>query len=105
MFVVVASGPPLLVKSGGRLLVASWTSVVPWVKYVVPRAAKTFVIPPSDEWRGFGDLSCVRLCLPLLVFASRCKAGKYQRYAFNPVYSRALGMKPKNVLLEAMRCN
>ena len=42
----------------------------------------TFVIPPSDEWWGFGDLSCVGLCLPLLVFASRCKAGTYQRYAF-----------------------
>ena len=91
MFVVVASGPPLVVKSGGRHLVASWTSVGPWVKYVVPRVAVTFLIPPSDEWRGFGDLSFVRLCLPLLVFASRCKAGKYQRNAFETHDQQSVG--------------
>ena len=36
-------------------------------------------------------ISRVRLCLPLLVFANRCKAGKYQRYAFETHDQRSVG--------------
>ena len=60
MFVLVASGPPVVVKSDGGHVVASWTFEVPWMKHLAPREAVTFVMPPSDEWRGFGDLLCVR---------------------------------------------
>ena len=56
-----------------------------------PKVAVTFVIPPSDEWRGFGDLSFVRFGLPVLVLASRCKAGTYQQYAFQSRVQQCIG--------------
>ena len=58
-----------------------------------PKVAVTFVIPPSDEWRGFGDLSFVRFGLPVLVLASRCKVRTHWRYAFELRDQQSVGLQ------------
>ena len=71
---------PSIDESTGELAIASLTSLVPWESCLVPWV--TFVIPPSDVGRGFGEIFGNLLCLLLLCIASRGTAGKYQRTVF-----------------------